>query len=97
MNLKTGVLLILFGVALASIVVGQRLQIRSVNYESGQMTRELSDIKEQNRVLKAEYAKARDPYKMIQIAREMGVNLFPPAENIPEIPGKPKEEEEDEG
>ena len=49
MNLKTGVLLILFGVALASVVVGQRLMIRSVSFDSGQMTRELSDIKEQNR------------------------------------------------
>ncbi|MCF6228917.1 MAG: hypothetical protein L3J82_09730 [Planctomycetes bacterium] len=92
MNLKTGVILILFGVSLASIVVGQRLMIRSVSFDSGQMTRELSDIKEQNRVLQAEYAKKRDPLVMLQSARDFGIQILPPTEDLPDIPGKPKEE-----
>lgn len=95
MNLKTGVILILFGVALASVVVGQRLMIRSVSFDSGQMTRELSDIKEQNRVLQAEYAKKRDPLVMLQTAREYKIPLLQPAENLPVIPGKPKEDKGD--
>lgn len=95
MNLKTGVILILFSVALASIVVGQRLMIRSVSFDSGKMTRELADLKEQNRVLRAEYSKKRHPLEMLQSARDFGIQIQEPAENLPVIPGKPKEEKEE--
>src|SRR5690606_39045627 len=50
MNIKTGILFVVFCVALASIIVGQRVQIRSVSFEAAQLNRELNDLQERQRV-----------------------------------------------
>ena len=34
MNLKTGILIVIFCVSLGGVIVGQRLQIRSVGFEA---------------------------------------------------------------
>lgn len=78
MNLKTGILLILFCVALGAIIVGQRLQIRSVAFQAGEVERDLRKTEEQNRVLKLELARMRDPVAMMQRVRDAGIPLLPP-------------------
>ncbi|MBX3473619.1 MAG: hypothetical protein KF754_04490 [Planctomycetes bacterium] len=78
MNLKTGILLILFGVLLAAVVVGQRLQTRSVAFEAGAAERELRLVQKQNLVLRVERARKSDPTEMMRRVREAGIPLLPP-------------------
>jgi hypothetical protein len=88
-NLKTGIIAILFCVALAAVIVGQRVQTRSVGFEAAQHSRELRELQEQYRVLKSERARKGDPVEMIRRVREEGIKLLPPEDGLPEIPGKP--------
>lgn len=83
MNLKTGILLILFGVLLAAVVVGQRLQTRSVAFEAGQAERELRAVEKQNLVLRVERARKSDPTEMMRRVREAGIPLLPPEQKDP--------------
>ena len=96
MNLKTGILFLVFCVALAGVIVGQRLKIRSVGFEAAQLDRELRTLEEKERVLNAELAKKRDPARMIREAREAGLPLNPPEGEIRPLPGKKKEVEDEE-
>lgn len=96
MNLKTGILFLVFCVALAGVIVGQRLKIRSVGFEAAQLDRELRTLEEKERVLNAELAKKRDPVRMIYEAEEAGLHLQRPEGAIKPLPGKKKEEEEKE-
>ncbi len=96
MNLKTGIIAILFCVGLAAVVVGQRVQVRSVGFEAAQYSRELRDLQEQHRVLKSERARKGDPTEMIRRVRSEGINLLPPEDNLPDIPGRPAPPPEDE-
>jgi len=91
MNLKTGILIVVICVALGSILVGQRLQIRSLGFEAGQLDLELRDLQEQRRVHRVELAKKRDPARIMRNVRDAGIRLLPPEDNLPEIPGKPKD------
>jgi len=95
MNLKTGILLILFCVLLGGIVVGQRLQIRSVAFEAGQDERELRAVEKQNLVLKVDRARKGDPTEMMNRVREAGIPLLPPEQKEAPKPeadkGKKKE------
>ena len=95
MNLKTGILFLVFCVALAGVIVGQRLNIRSVGFEAAQLDRELRVLQEQERVLSAELAKKRDPARMIREAREAGLPLNPPEGEIKSLPGKKRTKEEE--
>ena len=95
MNLKTGILFLVFCVALAGVIVGQRLNIRSVGCEAAQLDRELRVLQEQERVLSAELAKKRDPARMIREAREAGLPLNPPEGEIKPLPGKKRTKEEE--
>jgi len=83
MNLKTGILLIVFCVALGGVIVGQRLKIRSVAFESGQLEREVRQSKERNRVLSVELARKSDPLAMVLRVREAGLNILPPDQEDP--------------
>jgi hypothetical protein len=94
MNLKTGILFLVFCVALGGVIVGQRLKIRSTGFEAAQLDRELRVLQEKERVLNAELAKKRDPARMIREAREAGLPLRPPAGDIKPLPGKKKVPEE---
>ncbi|MCA8915874.1 MAG: hypothetical protein KDB90_10725 [Planctomycetes bacterium] len=94
MNVKTGIIFLIFCVSLAAVIVGQRLQIRSVGFESAQLDRELRDLNERKRVLNADVAKKRDPARMIRESREAGLPLLPPEGQIKPLPGKKKEQEE---
>ena len=95
MNLKTGILFLIFCVALGGVIVGQRLEIRSVGFDAAQLDRELRTLQEKERVLNAELAKKRDPARMIREARDAGLPLNPPeGESIP-LPGKKKVKEEE--
>lgn len=78
MNLKTGILLILFCVLLGGIVVGQRLQIRSVAFDAGQHERELRETEKRNLVLRVQRSRKADPSQMMQRVREAGISLLPP-------------------
>lgn len=78
MNLKTGILLILFCVALGGVIVGQRLQVRSVAFEAGQFERELREVEKQNLVLRVELARKSDPTAMMGRVRKEGIRLLPP-------------------
>jgi hypothetical protein len=89
MNLKTGIIAILFCVGLAAVVVGQRVQIRSVGFEAAQYNHELHELEEEHRVLKSERARMGDPTEMIRRVRAEGIGLLPPEDGLPEIPGKP--------
>ena len=91
MNLKTGILFLIFCVALAGVIVGQRLKIRSVGFEAAQIDRELRDVNEKRRVLNGELAKKRDPARMIRESRAAGLPLLPPEGDIGALPGKKKE------
>lgn len=95
MNLKTGILFLVFCVALAGVIVGQRLKIRSVGFEAAQLDRELRTLEEKERVLNAELAKKRDPVRMIREARDAGLQLQRPEGDIKPLPGKKKEKEEE--
>lgn len=95
MNLKTGILFLVFCVALAGVIVGQRLKIRSVGFETAQLDRELRTLEEQERVLNAELARKRDPARMIREAREAGLPLNPPEGESKPLPGRKKEKEEE--
>jgi hypothetical protein len=93
-NLKTGIIFLIFCVALAAVIVGQRLQIRSVGFEAAQLDREQRLLEERQRVLNAELAKKNDPARMIREAREAGLPLLPPEGEIKPLPGQkapPKE------
>lgn len=78
MNLKTGILLIMFCVALGGVIVGQRLQIRSVAFEVGATESELRLVSETNRVLGVELTTKCNPEEMFKRVRESGLNLLPP-------------------
>lgn len=78
MNLKTGILLILFCVLLGGVIVGQRLQIRSVAFEAGQAERELRQTEKQNLVLRVQQSRKSDPTEMMKRVREAGIPLIPP-------------------
>jgi hypothetical protein len=95
MNVKTGIIFLIFCVALAAVIVGQRLKIRSVGFEAAQLNRELRDLDERKRVLNTEVAKKRDPARMIRESREAGLPLLPPEGEIKPLPGKKKEKEEE--
>jgi hypothetical protein len=95
MNLKTGILSILFCVALAAVIVGQRVQVRGVGFAAAQVDHELRALQEQHRVLKSERADKGNPSAMIQRVRAEGINLLPPEDNLPEIPGRPATPEEE--
>lgn len=95
MNIKTGILFVVFCVALASIIVGQRVQIRSVSFEAAQLNRELNDLQERQRVLNGERANRANPAEMFRRVRAEGINLLSPEDNLPEIPGRPKPEEDE--
>lgn len=97
MNVKTGIIFLVFCVALAGVIVGQRLKIRSVGFEAAQHDRELRDLDERRRVLNAELARKRDPARMIREAREAGLPLLPPEGTVKPLPGKRKIEEPREG
>ena len=88
MNLKTGIIFLIFCVALAAVIVGQRLQIRSVGFDAAQFDREQRVLEEQQRVLNAELAKKRDPTRMINAAREAGLLLLPPEGVMAPLPGE---------
>jgi hypothetical protein len=96
MNVKTGIIFVIFCVSLGAVIVGQRLQIRSVGFETAQHDRELMDLRERRRVLNAELARKKNPSRLLQILREKGIPLEAPEGELPEIPGKPKEEEKEE-
>ncbi len=91
MNLKVGIILIVFLVSLGAVIVGQRVQIRSVGFETAQLNRELRDLQEANRVLKDKHAAASNPAEMIRRVRAEGINLLPPEDGLPAIPGKRQE------
>jgi hypothetical protein len=95
MNTKTGILFVIFCVALASIVVGQRVQIRSVSFEAAQLHRELGELQERQRVLSGERANRANPAEMFRRVRAEGINLLPPEDNLPDIPGRPRVEREE--
>lgn len=97
MNLKTGVIFLIFCVALAGVIVGQRLQIRSVGFEAARLDREIRQLEERKRVLNADLAKKRDPARMIREARAAGLPLVPPEGEVKPLPGKKKEAEPKEG
>jgi hypothetical protein len=78
MNLKTGILLIIFCVALGAVIVGQRLQIRSVAFEAGAMEKELQLVREKNLVLAVELTRNTNPELMLERVRQHGLNLLPP-------------------
>lgn len=78
MNLQTGVIVILFCVALGAVVVGQRLQVRSVGFDAGKLDKELRILEEERRVLQVELARKRDPSAMIERVRAAGLSLLPP-------------------
>ncbi|MCA8911738.1 MAG: hypothetical protein KDB82_08535 [Planctomycetes bacterium] len=94
MNLKTGILFVIFCVSLGGVIVGQRLQIRSVGFEAAQYDRELRDIHEQKRVLSTQLSNKRDPANMIRAARDAGLPLVAPEGEIGPLPGKKKSKEE---
>ena len=83
MNLKTGILLIVFAVALGGVIVGQRLQIRSVAFEAGQVEKEVRTAEKDNLVLRVERTRKSDPYDMIRRVRECGINVLPPEQKDP--------------
>jgi hypothetical protein len=89
MNLKTGILLILFGVLLGGVVVGQRLQIRSVAFEAGQVEREVRAAQKQNLVLRVERTRKSDPTWMMARVREAGIPLLPPEQKV--VPVAPQD------
>jgi hypothetical protein len=88
-NLKTGIMLILFCVALGGVIVGQRLQIRSVAFDAGALEKDLGVQREQQRVLGVELARKCDPKSMMVKVREAGLNLIPPDKPDP-VPEAPK-------
>lgn len=94
MNLKVGIIFIVFLVALGAVIVGQRVQTRSVGFEAAQLNRELRDLEEQNRVLRERHAAAANPAEMIRRVRAEGINLLPPEDKLPDIPGKRVDDEE---
>jgi hypothetical protein len=87
-NLKTGIIFLIFCVALAAVIVGQRLQIRSVGFDAAQHDRELRELEERQRVLKAELAKKNDPVVMIRKINDAGLPLLPPEGESKPLPGK---------
>jgi hypothetical protein len=91
MNLKTGILIVLVCVALGAIIVGQRLQIRSIGFEAGQLDVELRELQEKHRVQRVELAHKRDPARIMRHVREAGIELLPPEDNLPAIPGRPRQ------
>ena len=93
MNLKTGILFVVFCVALGAVLVGQRLKIRSVGFEAAQQDRELRVLQEQQRVLNADLARKRDPARMIRESRAAGLPLKPPEGESKPLPGTRKMEE----
>lgn len=95
MNTKTGILFVIFCVALASVLVGQRVQIRSVGFETAQLSRELEELQERQRVLNGERANRANPTEMFRRVRAEGIQLLPPEDNLPAIPGKPREEQDE--
>lgn len=88
LNLKVGIILIVFLVALGAVIVGQRVQVRSVGFEAAQLNREMRELEEQNRVLRQKHAAAANPAEMIRRIRSEGINLLPPEDKLPDIPGK---------
>lgn len=89
MNLKTGILFLVFCVALGGVIVGQRLKVRSVGFEAASLQRELNLLAEEQRVLDAELARKRNPAEMMRKVREAGIPLLPP--EVQPVPGiKPK-------
>jgi hypothetical protein len=89
MNLKTGIILIMFCVALGGVIVGQRQQIRSVPIEDGAMEHEIRGVQETNRVLGVELTTKRNPEDMFKRVRESGLNLLPPDKPDPLPPKTP--------
>lgn len=88
MNLKTGILFLIFCVGLGGVIVGQRLQIRSVGFDAATLQREANLLAEEQRMLDAELARKRNPAEMIRNIREAGIPLLPP-ETQPTAPSKP--------
>lgn len=95
MNLKTGILFVVFCVALGGVIVGQRLQIRSVGFDAAQDDRELRTLQEDRRVLMLDLAAKRDPARMMRAAREAGLALLPPEGAFKPLPGNKKTKEEE--
>jgi hypothetical protein len=89
MNLKTGIILIMFCVALGGVIVGQRLQIRSVAFEVGALENELRGVQETNRVLGVELTTKSNPEEMFKTVRENGLNLLSPDKPDPLPPKTP--------
>ncbi|MCA8918387.1 MAG: hypothetical protein KDB32_04870 [Planctomycetes bacterium] len=96
MNLKTGILFVVFCVALGGVVVGQRLQIRSVGFEAAQLDRESRVLDEDRRVLLLKLAEKREPARTMREASEAGLPLIRPEGEIKPLPGKKKTKEEEE-
>jgi hypothetical protein len=94
MNVKTGILFLVFCVSLGGVIVGQRLQIRSVGFEAAQYDRQLRDLHEQRRVLGTRLSNKRDPANMMRAAREAGLPLVAPEGKLGPLPGKKKSKEE---
>jgi hypothetical protein len=92
MRLKPAIFALAFFVALGAVIVGQRAQLRAFGFAVAGQERELQQLEEQNRVLRLELARKRDPAHMIRLAREAGLNLLPPEDNLPVIPGRPREQ-----
>lgn len=95
MNTKTGIIFVIFCVSLGAVIVGQRLQIRSVGFETAEIDRELSDLREQERVLGAELSRKQNPSRLFAIVREQGIKLRAPEGELPPIPGTPRDEQDD--
>lgn len=88
MNLNTGLIAILFFVGLGAVVVAQRLQIRSAQYETGVLDRQLREAEEQERVLRVQLTRERDPQALFRRAREMEIPVRPPEETAPQVDAK---------
>lgn len=83
MNVKTGIIAVIFCVGLGVIIAGQQLQIRTVSFEAGKLNRESKALAEQNRVLAVKLDRKRNPVEMRRKAIEAGLNLIPPESDKP--------------
>lgn len=77
-------IVILLCVFIAGSVIARHAQIYDVNTQIQQMEREIESLQKENHVLRIEVNKLRDPKRMLEIGRQMGLTPIED-ENIRQI------------